>query len=122
MCRVLRRVLSLAFACCHFVVPVAGQTKAAPPKTGLEVIQVSKDRRGFVRAESKTEFKPWGFNYDHDAANRLLETYWESDWGAVEGDFQEMKALGANTVRIHFQVSRIMKSAREPKSALSRDA
>jgi hypothetical protein len=113
MWRVLRRVLSLAFACCHFAVPVAGQTKAAPPKTGIEVIQVSKDRRGFVRAESKTEFKPWGFNYDHDAANRLLETYWESDWGAVEGDFTEMKELGANTVRIHLQVSRFMKTARE---------
>lgn len=57
------------------------------------------------------EFRPWGFNYDHDRDNRLLETYWLKEWRSVEEDFAEMKQLGANTVRIHLQVSAFMKSA-----------
>ncbi len=81
---------------------------------GLEFIRVSADGRHFVCAGSGLKFIPWGFNYDHDRSNRLLETYWETEWDTVAQDFQEMKSLGANTVRIHLQVSRFMKSAREP--------
>ncbi len=55
-----------------------------------------------------------GFNYDHDAAGRLLESYWRDKWTNVTRHFEEMKAMGANTVRIHLQLSRFMKSAREP--------
>lgn len=80
----------------------------------LELIQVSKDRTHFVLSPSHARFTPWGFNYDHDSAGRLLETYWLTDWPAVTRHFQEMKNLGANTVRIHLQVSRFMKSAMEP--------
>ena len=47
---------------------------------GGEVIRIGKDGRHFVRSVSKTEFRPWGFNYDHDASNRLLEDYWSSEW------------------------------------------
>jgi Cellulase (glycosyl hydrolase family 5) len=65
---------------------------------------------------SGLRFTPWGCNYDHDAANRLLEEYWKAEWPAVTGDFEEMKALGANTVRIHLQVSKFMKSAQETNS------
>ncbi|MBN2507750.1 MAG: cellulase family glycosylhydrolase [Verrucomicrobia bacterium] len=99
------------------------QTRQAPPgtesvipagKREMEWVQVSKDGRGFVLAGSGAAFRPWGFNYDHDAANRLLETYWKEEWNAVAGDFEEMKQLGANTVRVHLQVSRFMTSAREP--------
>ena len=77
-------------------------------------IRVSKDCRHFVFSNSGARFTPWGFNYDHDISNRLLEDYWKEEWPAVRGDFEEMKALGANTVRIHLQVSKFMKSAREP--------
>ncbi|MSU36490.1 MAG: DUF1553 domain-containing protein [Pedosphaera sp.] len=84
--------------------PISGQRE-------LEFIRVSKDGRHFVLSKSGSEFSPWGFNYDHDIANRLLETYWITDWNAVAGDFAEMKQLGANTVRIHLQVSRFMESA-----------
>jgi len=87
--------------------------EAQARKPGLEFIKVSQDGRHFVFSSSGAEFHPWGFNYDHDAANRLLETYWKKEWSAVEGDFEEMKQLGANTVRIHLQVSRFMTSARE---------
>jgi hypothetical protein len=82
-------------------------------KGGLELIRVSKDRRHFVFSDSGLRFAPWGFNYDHDRSNRLLETYWKAEWETVVGDFEEMKALGANTVRIHLQVSRFMKSEEE---------
>jgi hypothetical protein len=81
-----------------------------PPQRG-DFIRVSDDGRGFEFSESKAKFVPWGFNYDHDADFRLLEEYWIEEWEAVEGDFAEMKALGANTVRIHLQVSHFMKSA-----------
>ena len=91
----------------------AEQPKAPSRQEGLEFIRVSTDGRRFALSESGAGFTPWGFNYDHDAANRLLETYWIEEWSAVEGDFAEMKQLGANTVRIHLQVSKFMKSAEE---------
>jgi hypothetical protein len=69
--------------------------------------------KNFVFSDSGLKFTPWGFNYDHDRTDRLLEYYWKDEWNTVVSDFQEMKALGANTVRIHLQVSRFMKSAQE---------
>jgi hypothetical protein len=89
------------------------QPEAPAATNTLELIRVSKDGRHFAGTNSGVAFKPWGFNYDHDAANRLLEEYWQEEWNAVRGDFAEMKALGANTVRIHLQVGRFMNSARE---------
>jgi len=77
-------------------------------------IQVSKDRRGFALSDTGKHFTPWGFNYDHDRNNRLLESYWVGEWKSVIGDLDEMKAMGANTVRIHLQVSRFMRSATDP--------
>ncbi len=88
----------------------AEQPQKRPGKPALEFIQVSKDGRHFIRSDSGTVFTPWGFNYDHDAANRLIETYWNKEWETIAGDFAEMKQLGANTVRIHLQVSRFMNS------------
>jgi hypothetical protein len=44
-------------------------------KGKVDFIRVGKDRRHFVLSRSGSEFTPWGFNYDHDAANRLLEDY-----------------------------------------------
>jgi cellulase (glycosyl hydrolase family 5) len=82
-------------------------------KPTLEFIKISKDGRRFILSNSGGEFQPWGFNYDHDRNNRLLETYWKKEWDSVASDFKEMKELGANTVRVHLQVSRFMKSAKE---------
>lgn len=87
------------------------QSKPPEATPKLEFIRVSPDGRRFVLADSGTPFRPWGFNYDHDRANRLLETYWTQEWHTVEEDFAEMKQLGANTVRIHLQVGAFMKSA-----------
>jgi len=79
-------------------------------------IRPSPDGRHFVAAGSGARFTPWGFNYDHDAAGRLLEDYWLREWPTVVADFQEMKALGANVVRIHLQLAKFMQAPREPNA------
>ena len=103
--------LVLASVCLIRPAIATAEAEVQPGRPQLQFIRVSEDGRRFVLSDSGTEFRPWGFNYDHDAANRLLETYWKNEWSAVEGDFTEMKELGANTVRIHPQVSAFMKSA-----------
>ncbi len=80
----------------------------------LEFLRVSNDGRGFVTVDTQTPFVPWGFNYDHDAAGRLIEDYWDAEWPTVEADFAEMRALGANVVRIHLQVAKFMTDAETP--------
>jgi hypothetical protein len=86
-------------------------------ESGLELIRVSEDGRRFVSAESGERFFGWGFNYDHDDSGRLIEDYWYEEWATVAEDFKEMKALGANVVRIHPQVAKFMKSSKEPNEA-----
>lgn len=76
----------------------------------MEQVAVSTNRTGFVLRPSGAPFVPWGFNYDHDEAGRLIEDYWEHDWKKVEEDFREMKELGANVVRVHLQLGRFMES------------
>ncbi len=80
----------------------------------LEWIRVTDDKRGFESEESAAAFVPWGFNYDHDGPGRLIEDYWDDEWRAIEEDFQEMKQLGANVVRIHLQFGKFMESAGQP--------
>jgi hypothetical protein len=102
-----QRALLLA---CGFA--LVGFAKAAH-SADLERICVSDDKRGFAFAESKKKFVPWGFNYDHDEKGRLIEDYWEKEWDKVVEDFGEMRALGANVVRIHLQVARFLRAADE---------
>ncbi len=80
-------------------------------------IAVSPDRSGFVLEPSGEPFIPWGFNYDHDEAGRLLEDYWETEWEKVESDFAEMKDLGATVVRIHLQTGKFMDGPDAPNEA-----
>jgi hypothetical protein len=102
----------------HFLLPgaaaVAGgeNTLSAMPR-----VQIAADNRSFRLEGSGKLFVPWGFNYDHDERGRLLDDYWETEWAKVEEDFQEMKLLGANTVRIHLQFGRFMESAERPRKA-----
>jgi len=79
-----------------------------------DFIRVSDDKRGFVLDKSAKPFVPWGFNYDHDEAGRLIEDYWEKEWPKVEEDFGEMKRLGANVVRIHIQFGKFLDAADKP--------
>ncbi len=84
------------------------------PPASVPLIRPSKDGTHFVRTDREQRFVAWGFNYDHDADGRLLEDYWLDEWPTVVEDFNEMKALGANTVRIHLQTGRFMETATEP--------
>ena len=49
----------------------------------LERIQVNEAGDGFILTPSGRAFVPWGFNYDHDREQRLLEDYWEREWSSV---------------------------------------
>ncbi|MDO8542222.1 MAG: cellulase family glycosylhydrolase [Opitutaceae bacterium] len=92
---------------CIFALPFGfAAAAAAPPKGKLERIVVSPDGRGFIRAESKTPFHPWGMNYGN--AGRLMEDFWDEDWETFASDFREMKKLGANVVRVHLQFGKFM--------------
>lgn len=83
-------------------------------EAGLGWIRPSADGRHFIETDSGRRFIPWGVNYDHDATGRLLEDYWEDEWPTVVADFQEIKALGANVVRVHLQTGKFMVTADEP--------
>src|SRR5438105_3795391 len=84
------------------------------PAAEMEFIRVAADKHSFALDKSGRKFSPWGFNYDHDEAGRLLEDYWSKEWPKVEEDFGEMKHLGANVVRIHLQFGRFMEAAERP--------
>jgi len=81
---------------------------------GLEQVAVSEDGRGFALVPSGKAFVPWGLNYDHDDAGRLIEDYWEAEWERVVEDFGEMRDLGANVVRVHLQFGRFMEAPHRP--------
>ena len=78
----------------------------------MERIIVAQDARGFITAESRLPFHPWGFNYGNDG--QLMEDFWINDWQTFADDFGKMKALGANVVRVHLQYGKFMSGPDEP--------
>ncbi len=74
----------------------------------LQPIRVSPDGTHFVRGEKGERFVVWGVNYDHDGSGRLLDEYWFDEWDTVVEDFREIKAMGANCVRVHLQLGKFM--------------
>ncbi|MFO1077233.1 MAG: cellulase family glycosylhydrolase [Planctomycetota bacterium] len=94
---------------------IAGCRSPSPtPSPLLERIVVAADSCGFVTARSRRPFRPWGMNYGNHG--RLLEDYWIDEWPAVEGDLRELRALGANVVRVHLQVGRFLRGPETPDS------
>ncbi len=89
------------------IVLLSAAIAAADP---LPLVQVSVNGKHFVRGNPTTRFVVWGVNYDHDAAGRLLDEYWIDEWSTVVEDFHEIKALGANCVRVHLQLGMLMES------------
>jgi hypothetical protein len=73
-------------------------------------VETTPDNTGFRLVPSGKPFRPWGFNYDHDAAGRLIEDYWESNWPKIEADVAAMKTLGGNVVRVHLQLAKFLDS------------
>ena len=96
--------------------PEAGPSEAAGPPA-MPPVRVADDGRSFVLEGTGRRFVPWGFNYDHDRGGRLLEDYWDAEWPAIEADFREMRALGANVARIHLQLGKFMDAPDRPNAA-----
>jgi hypothetical protein len=96
---------------------LVNKTQRSQSESKMELIRPSDDGSGFIRAGSGAKFLAWGFNYDHDDPGRLLEDYWHKEWPTVVEDFKEIKALGANTVRIHLQTAKFMQTPTEPNKA-----
>lgn len=97
----------LSFPICYAAVLLAVRLHAAT----ADVIRVQG--HGFAHPDGRA-FVPWGVNYDHDRAGRLLEEYWDTEFATVEEDFREMRALGCNVVRIHLQTGRFLEAADRP--------
>ncbi len=102
--RTRRKLLVLAALIAWTILPLGAANSQT--KRALEPIVVDASGRGFVQSVSQRPFRPWGFNYDHDAEGRLLEDYWHTEWPLVESHFRKMRLLGANVVRIHLQFGR----------------
>ena len=99
---------------CHLA-QLQAQDRSSPTAPSMERVRISEDGLKFVMADSGAKFTPWGFNFVGEFG-RIVEEYWEDDWSGVEQDFQRMRALGANVVRLHLQVGTYMKTAREVDS------
>src|SRR5688500_5715488 len=99
---------------CTFLVVVVIVARARDARGAIERVAVSDDGRGFVLVPSGEPFVPLGFNYDHDENGRLIEDYWDGEWAKVEADFREMKALGANVVRVHLQTGKFLDAPDRP--------
>ena len=97
----------LLLAGCQSRTPATTQSSPA-----MERITVSTNGTGFVFANSHQPFHPWGMNYGN--AGRLMEDFWDTDWPTLAGDFRELKALGANVVRVHLQFGRFMNAPDRP--------
>jgi len=83
----------------------------------MDWVQISDDQKSFVLKASGNKFSPWGVNYDHDVSGRLLDEYWITQWESVVEDFNEIKSLGANCVRIHLQLGKFMDTPDKPNAA-----
>lgn len=83
----------------------------------LDWVEVSADKTEFVQKTTGEPIRFWGVNYDHDAQLRLLDDYWLDEWDTVVEDFDEMRDLGLNVVRIHLQVGRFLDSPTQPNAA-----
>src|ERR1051326_768056 len=80
----------------------------------MERIAVAANNRGFVTVRSGHAFHPWGMNYGN--AGRLMEDFWQDDWDTFAADFRELKALGANVVRVHLQFGKFMTAPAQANS------
>lgn len=90
---------------------------AAVCAADLDRIRLNPNKTQLVYSSTGGPFVPWGFNYDRDYKMRLIEDCWIEEWKTVESDFREMKALGANIVRIHLSVAPFLESPEKPNTA-----
>jgi len=74
--------------------------------------------------EEGNEIFPWGLNYTNaEEGVGLIDDFWYSDniFQIIQEDFLEIKALGANVIRIHLQYNKFMVNTDTPnEGALNR--
>ncbi len=80
----------------------------ADPSDAERFVEVDPSRRGFRLAGTDRPFVPWGFNYDHDPAGRLIEDYWDDEPNLVETHLKRIAETSATVVRIHLQTGRFL--------------
>ena len=90
---------------------VAGCSHVRP--VAAPVQRVCIDGKRFVTCQSREPLVIHGFNYDHDRSFRLIEDYW-TDRDTISLDLAELRLMRANTVRLHLQFGRFMRSADQP--------
>lgn len=83
-----------------------------------KIISFSASNHTFLDVNGHSFF-PWGFNYTNPIVVDLLEDHWDEDsiGNYIKRDFSEMKAYGANVVRIHLQYNKFMKDPYTPDLA-----
>jgi hypothetical protein len=102
-------------------VAICAACATGPRGASTQLERICVDGHHFVECTSRRPFAPRGFNYDHDRRFRLIEDYWDAEWPVVEADFGELRALGANTVRVHLQLARFLSGPQSPNAqALAR--
>ncbi|MGZ4962701.1 MAG: cellulase family glycosylhydrolase [Limisphaerales bacterium] len=84
----------------------------------MDRVVVSPDGHGFILAQSRQPFHPWGFNYGNHGL--LIEDFWNKDWKVLAADFRKMKSMGANVVRVHLQFGKFMLGRNSPNYAAIR--
>lgn len=90
----------------------AAPVRAITRPHAMARVAVAPNKHGFILIPSDRAFNPWGFNYGNHG--RLLEDFWVKHWSTVVRDFKNMKALGANVVRVHLQYGRFMRAPDKP--------
>ena len=106
---------TLAYYCGIVMLLVGESVVVASQETRtLNWIEVSADKTHFVQKETGEPILFWGANYDRDTKMRLLDDYWIDEWDTVVEDFDEMRDMGFNVVRIHLQVGRFLDSPTQP--------
>ena len=85
-----------------------------PPDNSLPRISVSG--KGFVTPDGNS-IRLWGLNYGDSEG--LLEDDWTQParWLKIENNIKDIKALGANLLRVAVQYNTMMKSPSEPNQA-----
>ena len=106
--------LAVVFLCAASVVAQNKTPDVSNDKNMVDWIQVSADKTQFVKKGTGDPVLFWGANYDRDTKMRLMDDYWIDEWDTVVKDFDEMKDMGFNVVRIHLQVGRFMESPTQP--------
>jgi len=101
--------LSTLLIALGLVIAAARCGAVSPAELGR--VEIAEDGRGFRIAGSAEGFHPWGMNYGNEG--RLMEDFWDADWETIVRDFHKLREMRANTVRVHLQVGRFMRSRTE---------